>query len=253
MDNLNVQVASGGTEKIITPIKKSRLSDEVVVQLTNLILSGEFEPGSKLPTERELASMLSVTRTSLREALRRMETMGLIRALPSNGNYVEDYTVNCTLEFVKFLVSRGIGLDQDFIMSLEETRRILAVKMVELAVERIDDASVASLREIAGKFPRNVTPELLSGEWDFRFFRQIAVATGNKVFVCMMNSIKDLFGMLRWLYCRLDEKHLEGAAEFNGRLVDALSKRDRRQAVELIEQRMTRDGEILRDLLKNMK
>ena len=127
------------------PVKRARVADSVLVQLVNLILCGEFPAGRLLPPERDLAQRLGVNRTSLREALRRMEAMGLISVRQGHGVTVRDHSVSATLEFVKFLVCSGLGLDKGFIKSLEETRRIFALQIIELAAERIDAQGVARL------------------------------------------------------------------------------------------------------------
>lgn len=233
---------------MLMPVKKTRVSDEVVVQITNLILSGEYEVGEKLPPERELAGELSITRTSLREALRQLERMGLVSVRQGDGIYVQDHTLSTGLEFVQFLISEGIELDKKFILSLDEVRRIFATAMVELAAQRIDEESLGRLQEVVEGFPREAVPEFLSGEWDFRFFHEIARASKNKVFVYMLNSIRPFFTILRRLYTPLDESPAE-VANLNAKVVEALKAKDAKRAVSLVEERMRRDEEMLTSLL----
>jgi GntR family transcriptional repressor for pyruvate dehydrogenase complex len=235
---------------MLKPVRKSRVSDEATSQLIGLILSGGYAVGDKLPPERELAGQLSITRTSLREALRQMENMGLLRVRPGDGIYVEDHRTNATLDFVRHLLSAGLGLDRPLIMAIEEVRRIFAVKMVELAAERIDEESLGRLQEIVDCFPRTATEELLSGEWDFRLFHEIAKATGNSLFVYMLNTIRDVFSQLRWIYSRLDEG-FESVAELNEKIVAALRAGDKDLAVSLVETRMRSDSEMLDRLLNH--
>ncbi len=233
----------------ILPVKKSRIADQVVVQLTRLILSGEYETGRKLPPERDLAPMFSVTRTTLREALRRMELMGLVRVHQGDGIYVQDHTITSTIEFVKFLTESGLGLDKEFVISLEETRRVFATKLIEIAAERASAESLDRLEALVAECPPPGSPELLSGEWDYRFYREIAVGTGNRVFLYLLNSFRDFFRITRRLYSSLDEKESESLAELNARLVEALRARDGEKAVRLVEQRMVRDEAALRAML----
>ncbi len=226
---------------MLTPLKRSRLSDDVLVQLVDRILSGEFEAGERLPPERELAQQLGVNRTSLREALRQMESMGLVRIRQGDGIYVKDRELDPTLAFVHFLSSTGTGLDPRFVLSLDEIRRIFALEMVELAAERIDDAGLARLEEVLAHYPRDDTPNLLSGEWDFRFFREIARATGNPIFVYLMNTVREIFAQLRGLYLELDQQEQQSVADLNGELLAALRAHDPKRAVAVLEARMDRD------------
>lgn len=236
---------------MLKPVKKTRVADDVVEQLVRSILSGQYAVGEKLPPERELAARLSITRTSVREALRQLEGMGLLHVRPGDGIYVQDHQTGATLEFVRLLLSSGVGMDPALVLGIEEVRRIFAVKMMELAADRIDEEGLERLQDIVDRFPRENTPELLSGEWDFRFFHEIARATQNRLFVYMLNTIKDVFGQLRWLYSRLDEA-LDNVADLNRRIVDALRAGDGKKAVSLVEKRMRQDSELLAGLLEEI-
>ncbi len=247
----NPDRAADGTEKgaWILPVKKSRIADQVVVQLTRLILSGEYEVGRKLPPERDLAPMFSVTRTTLREALRRMELMGLVRVHQGDGIYVRDHTITSTVEFVKFLTESGLGLDKEFVLSLEETRRVFATKLIEIAAKRASEESLDRLDALVAECPPPGSPELLSGDWDYRFYREIAIGTGNKVFLYLLNSFRDFFRITRQLYSGLDEKESESLVKLNARIVEALRERDGEKAAGLVEKRMERDEAALRAML----
>ena len=242
----------GGRPTALKPIRKARISDAVVVQLTDLILSGEYGPGDKFPPERELAGDLSITRTSLREALRQLERMGLVSVRQGDGIYVQDHTVNAGLDFVHFIISHGLRLDRAFILSLDEARRVFATAMVELAAERIDEESLARLEAVVEAFPRTATSEFLSGEWDFKFFHEIARASRNRVFVYMLNTIKDTFAVLRRIYTPLDESPAE-VADLNARVVAALEAGDAVAAVALVDGRMKQDQEKLSEILEEMQ
>ena len=64
---------------ILKPVEKQRVAEEIVEQLRSLILTGQYPPGSKLPPERDLSKRLGVNRASLREALKKLEHLGLVR------------------------------------------------------------------------------------------------------------------------------------------------------------------------------
>src|SRR5215208_5403999 len=77
-----------GERATIEPVRRSRLSHEIVVRLCQLIRQGSLKPGDRLTSERELAEQLRVSRSSLREALRTMELAGLIESRHGGGTYV---------------------------------------------------------------------------------------------------------------------------------------------------------------------
>ncbi len=233
------------------PVKKTRVSDEVVVQMTNLIISGAFAAGDRLPAERQLAQKLSVNRTSLREALRRMEAMGLVSIRPGEGVFVEDHNTNSGLEFVKFLLTTNIGLDKQLLLDMAEIRRVFATAMIELAAKRASAESIKRLREIAGEYPATDCPGRDTGEKDFEFFHELAKATGNRVFMYTLNTIRDVLKNLSVLYYRI-EGDPKTAANLYRRLVEAMEKGQVKKAVSIFRRQMERDDEKLAALLEGL-
>ena len=77
-----------GTGRVFSPIKTSKIPDEVYKQIVSMISSGQVKPGQRLPSEREMASDLGISRQSIREALYRAETMGLIEVRQGEGSFV---------------------------------------------------------------------------------------------------------------------------------------------------------------------
>ena len=74
--------------KLFSPIKTSKLSDEVYNQIVSLISSGKLKPGDKIPSERDLAADLGISRQSIREAINRAEVMGLIEVRQGEGSFI---------------------------------------------------------------------------------------------------------------------------------------------------------------------
>jgi len=237
---------------LLRPVRKARVSDEAVVQLTNLILNGAVSVGEKLPPERELARQLSINRTSLREALRRMEAMGLVRIRPGDGIFVQDHAIASGIEFLRFLLSAGIGLDKELILSIAEVRRIFGAQMMALAAERADPQSLAALDRILEQYPRDDPAKRDSGESDFAFYHEIARATGNKVFVYLLNTIRDVLQQLSGFYFRVQGDPGAALALYRG-IVDAMRDRDGERAAAIFLAQTERDDDALKEALEGMK
>src|SRR5258708_6883876 len=88
-----VRPADSWTKFMLHAIKKTRIHEEVVSQVHELIKEGKFKAGDQLPSERELAETFKVSRTSVREALRALETQGLIISRTGMGNFVADLPI----------------------------------------------------------------------------------------------------------------------------------------------------------------
>ena len=231
-------------------LKRARLSDEVLSVLVQRVLDGTYPAGTRLPAERALAEELGVTRTSLREALRQMESMGVVRIRQGAGVFVLDWTLEPTMRFVQFLAASGLGMDPQFLLSFDEVRRFFAVKMLELAAERASDADLDRIQAVLESYPRDDMQALLEGEWDFHFHREIARATKNPVFVYLLNTVRETFAALRSVYLRLDAEVSQSVADLNAELLAALRNRDGARAVTALEARMDKDAEALREMVQ---
>jgi len=87
---------------MLEPLKKTRLYEEIIKQLQELIRRGDLKPGDRLPTERELALQLNVSRTAIREALRSMEVMGFIKSRVGGGTYIRQVELHAPQQPFRF-------------------------------------------------------------------------------------------------------------------------------------------------------
>jgi GntR family transcriptional repressor for pyruvate dehydrogenase complex len=126
----------------LTPLEKHRLSDQVVDRITQLIGSGTYAVGTRLPSERDLARSFAVSRPLIRESLRIAESLGLIAVRPGVGAIVTHNgpeTANIAGYFCKHPIE---------VLAMLEAREVLMVRMAALAAGRITDAELGTLREL---------------------------------------------------------------------------------------------------------
>jgi GntR family transcriptional repressor for pyruvate dehydrogenase complex len=237
----------------LRPVQKNRISDDALAQLVDMIVSGDVKPGERLPGERELAQSLSITRTSLREALRRLENMGLASVRQGDGIYVRDFRREANLDFINFQAGRGAALEPDLLLGMDEARRLMSAMIVSLAANRADLADIKELRRMADECPPDGSPELMSGKWDCDFYLTIALASKNRAFVCLINTMKGMFATFRPMYSGLDEGRRESVRDLNLRLVESLAAGDARAASAIVEERMLRDIEDLAGRMRKKK
>jgi DNA-binding transcriptional MocR family regulator len=108
---------------MLKPVEKQRVAEEIAEQLRSLILNGQYPPGSKLPPERELSKRLRVNRASLREALKKLEHLGLVRIRQGDGTRVQNFMETGGIELVQHLLPLAGG-KPELIRDLLEFRRI---------------------------------------------------------------------------------------------------------------------------------
>lgn len=129
------------------PIIREDLTTRVARQIRDAILTGEYEPGDRLPPERDFAERLGVDRNTLRSAVQELEQLGLVERRQGSGCRVLDYRETATLDLLKYLV-RTPGtdeIDSDVIQSVIDIARIAFGGAVELVVKRGSPADFAAL------------------------------------------------------------------------------------------------------------
>src|SRR2546426_6638986 len=136
---------------MLRPVGKQRVAEEIVDQLRGLILKGAYAPGDKLPPERRLAEELGVNRASLREAIKSLEQMGLVKTRQGDGTRVLDFMRTAGVELVSHLVSgTSDGLPSlDVLADVLEFRRLFARDVAQLAAKKAGAEDLERLEEVA--------------------------------------------------------------------------------------------------------
>ncbi len=177
---------------MLKPVEKQRVAEEIAEQLRSLILEGKYPPGSKLPPERELSKRLRVNRASLREALKKLEHLGLVRIRQGDGTRVQNFMETGGIELVQHLLPLA-GDKPELIRDLLEFRRIFGRELARLAASRLDKGdgdALAKLRALADRADQ-VTGALELFELDFDFYVALAQLSGNQVMLLLINTVRD--------------------------------------------------------------
>ena len=128
----------------VKPIVKKRVYQEILSQFVEMLRDDRITVGERLPSERTLAEMFHVSRPSVREALRVMETIGLIETRPGGGAFVTDLNLAPFINTFAPLITRRDGFE----MELLDLRELLEVKAVGLAAESANLETIKSLEKI---------------------------------------------------------------------------------------------------------
>jgi GntR family transcriptional repressor for pyruvate dehydrogenase complex len=174
---------------MLKPVEKQRVAEEIAEQLRSLILNGQYPPGAKLPPERELSKRLRVNRASLREALKKLEHLGLVRIRQGDGTRVQNFMETGGIELVQHLLPLGGG-KPELVRDLLEFRRIFGRELARLTAARVTKDNVGKLRAIADKADR-VTGALELFDLDFEFYVALAQLCGNQVMLLLINTVRD--------------------------------------------------------------
>jgi len=175
-----------------TTIERSLVSDQVFRILCADLVSGRYEPGERLPTQRTLAADLDVNMASIREAVKRLEQLRLVESRQGEGMRVRDWRRNGGLDVLAPLMLRAGGLDRETFSAVLEARRLMLAEAASLAAGRAAPDQAKQLVALAQRIAE--APDAAAAQaLDFAFFSELLDAAGNVVFVLIMNSIRELY------------------------------------------------------------
>lgn len=229
-------------ERLFSPIKPKRAFEEICDEIKRLIFTGTLKPGDRLPTELELTSQFNVSRQTVREALRLLETTGFINMQKggTGGPLIVDTILNTiSNSFLDAFQLRKISVDE------LTAARIEIEKMVLKAVLAWDDQDFIKALEANVAHAR----ELLASEMEpFRelmeFHMLLARASKNYIFVIMVESLSAVTADIRSRLSsgiELDREAVLG----HERILQAIKRRDREKALAAMEKHL-RENAVLK-------
>ncbi len=168
------------------PVQRSKVYQLVADRLLHQIRARRLNPGDVLPPEHELARRYGVGRSSVREALRLLESKGLIRP-QGHGSFVVAEYGNALVDSVRFL----LNLEAFDLEELYEIRKVLETELAALAAVRRGEAHLARMEEAIGEMERGLSSQARYIQADLRFHLTVAEATRNRVAVYVMRAIRD--------------------------------------------------------------
>lgn len=237
--------------KSMPNISRKPLPASIMEIITNDLLSGELRPGEKLPTEAELAQKLGVGRNSVREAIKMLSALGVLKVIRGSGIYVANSISSSVLNPLVL----GLASEQGNSAELTRLRLLLDTGAAELALEQIQDMSITRLQEINTL----LAEEGKKADRDFRrlrdldlaFHRELYRISGNSLLAKIAEAIYALF------YASIEktvEADPEGAFRNHQRIIDALKTGDLnlvrksvRDSLSFWMRHLTAGREILRD------
>ncbi|OLO02961.1 transcriptional regulator NanR [Salinicola socius] len=226
------------------PIRRRKLSDEVLERLLALIRTQKLQPGDQLPPERELMTLYGVGRPAIREAMQQLASMGRITINHGERARVSEVTVDAMIS--QFDTTARFLLDDDAenIDHLKQARVFFEAGMVRMAATRATVEDIATLRRLIDEMQQSRHGDAFI-ERDMEFHSTIADMTGNPIFSATARA------MLHWL----KDYHL-GIVSFRGaedvslrehhQIVDCLADNDPDAAEQAMRDHLTRASELYR-------
>jgi GntR family transcriptional repressor for pyruvate dehydrogenase complex len=163
--------------------------DELYDQIVSMISTGELKPGDRLPPERELAKQLKVSRQSIREALKKAETQGLLEVRHGEGTFVLSMVSDWMEEPLLIMITEEVGKVSEFL----EIRKLFEVWCARKATEVASTRELKKLKKGLGEMEKAIESLEPFGQLDFEFHLSIVEASHNTLMLHMFTSLKHVF------------------------------------------------------------
>ena len=237
----------------IEPLQVTSLKEACVSRLEELILSGELKAGERLPSERDFAARLGVSRPVLHEALVDLSAKGLVSIQPRRGVVVNDFRTSGSCAILSSLLAYHNGnLDPDFIASLLAMRVLVETETARLAAIHATPEQLRELVDILESEQNcdRVDPAPLT-ELDFRFHLAIAIASGNLVYPLILNSFKNVYTRFTGAFFKhsTDSAVLDEVLVFHRKLLTAIRARNADESASVMRELLLHGESILRQHL----
>ena len=185
------------TLRFITPVERTKLTATVFEQLLTYVVSGSWAPGERIPPERELCQQLGIARTSLREALKAMELVGMLDSRVGDGTFVWPRS-----EFLsRPLLWAFTGTDHDELQEIMEARTIIEESLAGLAAKRGTPEDIKAIGLAVQLMRDSIARGDSFIEADMAFHMAVSAAAKNGV---MQNAVQLLRNLMRqWIQYKL--------------------------------------------------
>ncbi len=207
----------------VEPIRREPMAAEIARRLVDYLLSGGVEPGSRMPSERQLAEAFGVGRSAVREAIAALNLIGLIEVRHGDGTYLKRPDSPLLPQVVEW----GLLLGEQRMADLVEARQKIEVIIAGLAAERRGDDDLAAL---AHSLSRMEAEAHANGDItafvdaDVAFHLQLAAAAGNSALRDVLSSIQAL--LRAWIGRVIGEGHRESSYQEHVPILAAVAARD---------------------------
>jgi GntR family transcriptional repressor for pyruvate dehydrogenase complex len=205
-------------------VRKTRVSEGIIEQIRDLITSGRLRPGDRLPAERDLAKILNVGRSTVREAIRALESLGVLETRAGEGTFLA--TVPSSGREV---LSARLFESWESQRKLFEVRQVIEPDLAALAARRATEDQMAQMRLAVEDQERMVRHGDTGIKADNTFHFLLAQAAGNDILLKIMESLMDLLRETREAALQRGERPAQSMKQHRA-ILRAIEARDAAQA-----------------------
>jgi GntR family transcriptional repressor for pyruvate dehydrogenase complex len=198
--------------------------ESIIDSIKTDIMNGKIQSGQKLAPERELARKFNVSRTSIREALRTLEILGVIKSIQGSGNFITGDVEKSLMESMSMMFL----LQQIDSLQFYQFREALETKAAMLAVQNIDDTKIIKLEEIVSKMAET-EDEPTRSALDKELHDTIVAASDNAIIIQILSILSEVISLdikKRRSEILSDKKNIKRLQKIHEEMVFSLKQRD---------------------------
>lgn len=176
---MNQKPNNNNFRSLMNPVPNESVVDQIITRITDAIISGELQPGQKIPTENSLSEAMNVGRNSVREAIKVLEAMGVLNIRRPEGTFVAEGFSDRMLNPMIY----GLILEGGSSPAMIELRQLFDVGILKLAIEKATENDIKNIFETLTELRRVVQKQQLDKneilDADIMFHRALEAAVKN--------------------------------------------------------------------------
>jgi GntR family transcriptional regulator, transcriptional repressor for pyruvate dehydrogenase complex len=226
--------------KLIAPLKKTRIPEEIADRIRRGLLDRTFPADRPLPSERVLAQQFGVSRGSVRDAFRMLQVMGLLEMRHGQGTFPRELSVDSLVTPLASVITHQRDLEDELI----DVRRMFEPAVARVAAVRRIDEDLAELERVVAVQRRKLKTGQNAIDEDTAFHAALARATRNRVVVRIMETLNDLLVESRKLTLR-QKGRPEVSLAGHEKIVAAIRRRDPEAAYAAMRRHIDQIADLL--------
>jgi GntR family transcriptional regulator, transcriptional repressor for pyruvate dehydrogenase complex len=225
----------------VKPVERLALIDQVLDKIGKLIVENKLKPGDLLPSENDFSKMLNVSRTTLRQALKALNILGVLVMKPGSRTYLDLSISRLLINPMKFM---SLIHDVDLI-ELFETRKYIEVLLAKLAAININNKDLKNMENILVKAKESINNKNAYLHYEMQFHEAIFEASNNRILSAFMASINNLLRESREETAVLF-KNLETTLKQHYKIFDAIKEKNPEKAAQCMLEHLTNVEAVLK-------
>ena len=218
---------------LFKPVKGLRVAEELIAQILQNVIKEKLRPGDKLPSERQLAEICSVSRVTVREALRILENKGLvtIKRGAKGGAFITEIDIKTVEDTLNDFFQFGdVSID-----NISEARLIIEPMIAEIAAVKRTTENLKEIEEIISYCQKLIEADRAEVDAQVKFHFALAKATGNPVIIAISNSLMGFLAK-KLHEIRPSNKSFTTDQEFHLQIFEAIKNQNGRLSFEAMKQ-----------------